>query len=311
VQYAEDYAASGITLTYLGFENEPDQTNPVVAPVNMILSACQSRDFIDNYLAPALRNSTPHLPTQIDCCATAGWGDLMNSMAAAYVQQLATAPIYTGAFTGHGYTGAPNAPLASGASPAWETEWSATGGNHFDPNWYENPGSPNSNVAATGFQWAENIYTALTSANVNAFLYWLGAATPALLAELSGPNESLVQVDQTTGVATPSARLWAFAGYSLFVRPGAVRIAATSSGNRLDVSAFKNTNGSIVVVALNPNSLPLIGRFAISTSAPGGHGIPYLTDATHHAAHQPPFQIHGGRFIATLPAHALVTFLIP
>ncbi len=53
---------------------------------------------------------------------------------------------------------------------------------------------------------------------------------------MTGPNTGLVDVEGST-VAT-SGRLWAFASYSRFIRPGAVRIGTTTSEAALDVTAF-------------------------------------------------------------------------
>jgi hypothetical protein len=86
----------------------------------------------------------------------------------------------------------------------------------WDPAWDD--GS-----ASSGFTWAQNIYTGLTAANLDAFLYLWGAETSGL----TGPNTGLVEVKGST--VASSGRLWAFAGYSRFVRLGAVRIGTPRS----------------------------------------------------------------------------------
>jgi glucuronoarabinoxylan endo-1,4-beta-xylanase len=40
-------------------------------------------------------------------------------------------------------------------------------------------------------------------------------------------------------------------GYSRFIRPNTTRIGATTADGDLRLSAFQNTDGSLVVVALN------------------------------------------------------------
>ena len=99
----------------------------------------------------------------------------------------------------------------------------------------------------SGFTWAQNIYTGLTAPNLGAFLYLWGANTSTTT--ITGPNTGLLDVKGNT-VAT-SGRLWAFASYSRFIRPGAVRIGTTTSAAGLEVSAFRNSDGSIAVVVLN------------------------------------------------------------
>ena len=54
-------------------------------------------------------------------------------------------------------------------------------------------------------------------------------------------------------------------------------------------------------------------RQRVTSVAVGGAGraIPYLTDASHDTAAQPPVPVVHGSFGATLPARSLVTFFIP
>jgi glucosylceramidase len=47
------------------------------------------------------------------------------------------------------------------------------------------------------------------------------------------------------------------AQFSKFIRPGAVRISCTNSVPNLEVTSFVNSDGSIVVVALNETANPI------------------------------------------------------
>jgi glucosylceramidase len=60
----------------------------------------------------------------------------------------------------------------------------------------------------------------------------------------------VVTIDPSTGRATPTADYYVLGHVTRFVRPGAVRIGSTVDGNIWDV-AFRNPDGSIVVVAVN------------------------------------------------------------
>jgi O-glycosyl hydrolase len=64
------------------------------------------------------------------------------------------------------------------------------------------------------------------------------------------------------------------------VRPGAVRIGTRSPDSALEVTAFRNRDGSTVVVALNT------------------------------ATTQPPVPLRHGQFDVTVPARSLVTYVI-
>jgi O-glycosyl hydrolase len=290
-QYAKDYAEAGVPLSYIGPENEAN-----IGPGydSMIMSPAQTAEFMQ-YLGPTLRKDG--LRTRAECCATEGW-DYAQQYAAA-IEADPQAARNTALFTSHGYTEAPDSPLAGWTKPVWETEWSTF--ESWDPAWDDG-------TDASGLSWAQNIYNGLANSNLSAFLYWWGTSTPTF----NGDNESLVQVNTTTGTVTPSGRLWAFANYSRFVRPGAVRIGSSSANSNLEVLAFRNVNGSVAIVVLNTATTAQTASFSVrGTGASGRVAIPYLTDDTHDTAAQSPLAISHGSFTATLPARSLVTYDIP
>jgi O-glycosyl hydrolase len=291
VQYAKDYAADGINLTYVGPENEAN-----LAPSGydgMTLTPDQTASFID-VLGPTLASSG--LPARVQCCATEGWNYAQQYAAAIEADPVADS--YVPVFSSHGYTQAPASPLTGWTKPAWETEWSTF--ETWDPAWDDG-------TDASGLTWAQHLYTGLTSASLSAFLYWWGSTTPSS----NGDNEGLIQISGSS--ISASARLWAFANYSRFIRPGAVRVAATSSNSALDLTAFKNSDGSVAVVALNTGSSadPVTFSLAGTGTANGATVTPYLTDSASDTAAQPAIGVSGGAFTATLPARSLVTYDIP
>jgi O-glycosyl hydrolase len=288
VQYAKDYQADGVNLAYIGFENEAN-----LAPnySGMVLTPAQTANFADVF-GPTLANSG--LSTQLECCATEGW-DFASQYASA-IEADSTANSFVKVFTSHGYTAPPNSPLPGWSKPVWETEWSTFEG--WDPAWDD--GS-----AASGLTWAQHIYTGLTAANLDAFLYWWGSSTPSS----NGDNESLIQINGST--VTPSGRLWAFANYSRYVHPGAVRIGSSTSDGNLNLVSFKNTDGSIAIVALNTSSSSDSVTFTLQNSVTSGTATPHLTNSTNNATTQAGIPVSGGAFSATLPARSLVTYVIP
>jgi O-glycosyl hydrolase len=290
VQYAKDYAAAGDPLTYIGPENE---ANLSTSYDSMQLSPAQTAGFLD-VLGPALASSG--LSTKMECCATEGW-DYAQQYASA-IEADPTASAGTSVFTSHGYTQAPASALSGWTKPAWETEWSTF--ETWDPAWDDGTG-------ASGLTWAQHIYTGLTAANLSAFLYWWGSTTPSE----NGDNEGLIQINGST--VASSGRLWAFANYSRYVRPGAVRIGATSSNSAVDLTAFKNTDGSVAVVALNTAASADPITYSLSgTGIPNGATVtPYLTNASSDTAAQVASTVSGGAFTATIPARSLVTYVIP
>jgi O-glycosyl hydrolase len=288
VQYAKDYAAAGVPLSYVGPENE---TTIAPAQDSMIMSPAQTANLMGVLGATLARSG---LATRAECCASINWTYAQQFAAAIETDKAANTA--TALFTSHGYFVSLNSPLTGWSKPVWETEWAPFGTQPWDPAWDD--GSPSS-----GFTWAQNIYTSLAEADLGAFLYLWGANTST--STITGPNTGLVDVRGNTVAA--SGRLWAFAGYSRFVRPGAVRIGATTSATGLDVTAFRNTDGSIAVVVLNT----VHSRQVVAFSLPGlsgAHVTPYLTDTSHQLSAQSPITVSNSAFTATLPPRSLVTY---
>ena len=288
VQYAKDYAEAGVPLSYVGPENE---TTIAPGQDSMIMSPAQSANFMAVLGATLARSG---LSTRAECCASISWNYAQQFAAA--IEANKTANSGTALFTSHGYFAPLDSPLRGWGKPVWETEWAPFDTGPFDAAWDD--GSPRS-----GFTWAQNIDTGLTKANLGAFLYLWGANTSTTT--ITGPNTGLVDVNGST-VAT-SGRLWAFASYSRFIRPGAVRIGTTTSAPGLDVSAFRNRDGSIAVVALNTTSSRQVAIFSLRGLS-AAHITPYLTDTSHELSAQAPITVKNSAFTATLPPRSLLSY---
>jgi glucosylceramidase len=107
-----------------------------------------------------------------------------------------------------------------------------------------------------------------------------------LLDEKGGPNHvgnfcfAPVHADTQTGKLIYTNAYYYIGHFSKFIRPGAKRIGASSSRAQLQTTAFRNTDGSIVVVVMNttdqklPYHLWLDGNGAATESLP--HSISTL-----------------------------------
>nr|WP_312886871.1 RICIN domain-containing protein [Actinocrinis puniceicyclus] len=288
VQYAKDYAAGGVPLTFVGPSNEPDYSTNYDS---MTMSPAQMASLLD-VLGPTVKNSG--LSTQVSCCAPTGWPKAGQYAAA--IESDPTALADTAVVTGHGYSGAPTSPIPGWNKQAWETEWSTFDG--FNSAW-------DNGSDASGMTWAQHIHQGLTGANVSAYLYWWGSTSG------NGDNESLVQF--SGGSVMPTGRLWAFGNYSRYIHPGAVRIGASSSNGAVDLSAYKNTDGSLAIVALNTGSGADTITYSLANTgvANGATVTPYLTNSSNTIAAQGTTSVNGGAFSATIPARSLVTYVIP
>lgn len=289
-QYAKDYASAGVPLTEIGAFNEPDFT---ASYSSMNMTAAQTADMI-RYLKPTL--AAAGLNPKVVCCDPTGWGQAQNYTSGVTSNSSASANVDM--FSSHGYSGAPTSPLNGvGSRHVWETEWSTFEGQ--DNAWDDG-------TAASGFTWAQHIHTGLTSANLNAFLYWWGAVGSG-----TTDNEGVLQL-ASNGTVVPAARLWALANYSRFIRPGATRIGATTTASGLDLTAFINTDGSVIVVALNTASSDSAVSFGLQNVnvANGASVTPYLTNGSNGTAAQSALSVSNGAFSATVPARSLVTYRI-
>jgi len=283
--YIQDYQSVGINITNIDFVNEP---NLATSYSSMVMTPAQTADFV-KVLGPTL--AAAHLRTRITCCDAEGW-----DLAPGYTSAIINDPVanrYVGVISSHGYTAAPTTPLAADGKPVWESEWADF--NPWDPAWDD--GS-----AASGFTWAQRIYTALTDANVSAFFYWWGVNT-------SYTNSGLLHLNVASNTVDVSSRFWAFANYSRFIRPGAIRIGDTTSDSNLETTAFKNRDGSTIIVVLNTANTAITTSVVLQ-NVHSALVIPYLTNASNNTTMQAPFVIHGGVFSTTVPARSLITYQI-
>jgi O-glycosyl hydrolase len=302
------------------FVNEPE-----IGPnyPSMYMTPAQAANFVP-YLGRALQSLG--LRTTVACCDAEGWANTPGfNGAQAYTQAVLSDPQsarFVGLITSHGYTSAPTFPLTD-ERPVWETEWSTF--EKWDPAW--NDGSD-----ASGLSWADRIYTALTAADVNAFLYWWGTTTYSE----NGDNEGLVILgspgDTTASTYQASGRLWAFAAFSRFVRPGSVRLATSTSGTGLDAVAFFVPDhpfpgpsvgpagaaagraalgrGHYVLVAVNNGTTSEQVQVSLPVRNFSGSVQPYLTGTGNDGTAEQPVPVAGGSFSASVPAGSVVSYVI-
>jgi len=106
-----------------------------------------------------------------------------------------------------------------------------------------------------------------------------------------------------------AARLWAFASYFRFARPGSVRVDAQSSVEEVYVSAYVNVNGSIAVPVVNAAhfsyelTLDLLGVNVTTATA-------YLTDNSHNVTMVEQYAVNGSAFTASIEPRAMKTFFL-
>jgi len=196
--------------------------------------------------------------------------------------------------TSHWYTSQASGPISTSLR-VWETEY-ADLDDAFSTTWHS------SGAANEGFTWAGYIFKGVVKANLSAFLHWIGAqanSNASGLVTITGSGSS--------SKVSASASLWAFAMFSRYIRPDAVRIGTTGAPANTQSSAFKNTDGTIAVVFLNSGS-------ATQSVSVGGVSIgsvkAYHMDNSVSTPTALTTTLSGGNVVATLPGYSLVTIVI-
>jgi len=177
--------------------------------------------------------------------------------------------------------------------PTLETEWS-DGGSTWSPNW------DIQGQNFEGFQWAIYMHNAFIK-GVGGWSHWWCTWTQPTDASLIAVNGTSYQV---------AARLWAFAGYFRFARPGAARLHALSNVQEIRVTAWENTNGTIAIPVINSAhytytlDISLVGTNVSHVSA-------YLSDNNHNVTlTNETFTLTGGRFKAQIEPRSMKTFYL-
>jgi glucosylceramidase len=170
------------------------------------------------------------------------------------------------------------------------SEWNPPG-NVWNEAW-------DSGLASDGILLAEHINNALTTANASAYVFWFGASI--------GATRALIQLDGDAYHV--SKRLWALAAYSRFIRPGAQRVSATAADPAVQVSAYRNADGSRVIEILNTATTP--SRTGFTVAAGAGRVTSYLTDNDHSLSPSDSATLRGRHLVAQLPPRSLTTVVL-
>ncbi|MBN1596926.1 MAG: glycoside hydrolase family 30 protein [Bacteroidales bacterium] len=234
VKYVKAYEKEDIPIWGLTVQNE---ALAVQVWESCIFTAAEERDFVRDYLGPALhKNGMEDIKLMI-------WDHNRGIM-----YQRAEV-VY-------------DDPEAS--KYVWGTGYHWYVGDHFDnvrivhDSWpdkmllYTEAGQRGSWEAA--YELGKNIIIDLNNW-ANGWVYW-----NLLLDETRGPRHagglggsSIVVADLQTGEVHYNPPFYYFGHFSKFIRPGAKRIACTSSSDYFIATAFINTNGKIAVVVQNLN----------------------------------------------------------
>ena len=232
VKYVKAYELEGIPIWGLTVQNE---ALAVQVWESCVFTAVEERDFVRDYLGPTLKkNGLSDLKLMF-------WdhnrGIMYQRAEVMYDDPEAAQYIYGIAF--HYYVGHhfDNVRIVHDAFPAKKIIYTEAG---MGGSW------------ETGVNVAKNMIMDLNNWT-NGWTYW-----NMLLDENCGPRHagglggtSIVALDTQTGKVTYNPPFYYFGHFSRFIKPGAKRIACTSSSDDFLATAFINVDGQVAVIILN------------------------------------------------------------
>jgi len=171
--------------------------------------------------------------------------------------------------------------------PVWQTEMSGVK--------YWPQGEPSKDID-NGVAVATWLHNALTVGEANAWLWWWYKG--------SDTNEGLYLSD-----GSDTKRHYTFGNYTKFIRPGYVRVDITGNvPNDVLLSAFKGTDGTVVVVAVNKGADVTVPITLAGAATPASM-IPNVTSASLDLEPAAAVQVAGGILMASLPSKTVTTFV--
>lgn len=276
----------GVTIGAISLSNEP---NAAYRFQSSQWTGAGYHDLIARYLGPAFARdgvtATIMMPESF-------W-NTQNDIISPTLADPASAGV-VGVIAGHGYHSVPtpwSLAIAHGKR-TWQTELSYFG--HEDPS------------IADGLHWAINLHDYMTHAGASAWLWWWGLNG----AGVRGDGEGLIYSMNSGASYFVSKRLFTIGNFSRFVRPGYLRLGATSEpAPGIYTSAYRDPNATrLLVVAIN--TAPAARRLHVAVLGTGLRSVtPYVTDATRNLAGQPAIAASPGGFDAVLAPSSVTTFV--
>ncbi len=157
-----------------------------------------------------------------------------------------------------------------------------------------NSDADSANRYPEAIQVSENIHNAMVVGNMSAYTWWYIRRSYGLMTE----------------DGKISKRGYCMAQYSKYVRPGAVRIAATEQpASDVLVSAYKKDN-TVTVVAINKGKDGYAQSFTLGSGEKIVDVDRYRTSANENLAKTENLENDGSGFFAQLPGESVSTFVI-
>lgn len=238
VRYVQEYAKQGVKLWGLTMQNEPEA---VSGWDNCLYTPVEERDFIRDYLGPALERS--HLQKVKIMAWDHNRDDMVEYADAIYSDPAASRYVWGTAYHWYADGAYQNMELHHDAwpdKPLLLTEACQDGGPHIG-DW------------GSGERYASSIINDLNRWSVG-WVDW-----NLVLDEQGGPNHARnfcsapIIADTTNDRLLFQSSYYYLGHFARFLRPGATRILCSSSLGDLEATAGVNLDGTIAVIVLNHN----------------------------------------------------------
>lgn len=224
---------AGLAVRYVSVQNEP-RFEPANYP-GMKMSAAERAAFVATALGPALAGSGTEV-LEWDH----NWDHPEEPLA---VLADPAARRFVSGVAWHCYGGDPGVMAeVRAAYPDKQLFLTECSGGEWAPRWGETMG------------WMfDNLIIAPIRAGSRGTILWNLALDPAHGPHLGGCGDcrGVVTIDPASGAVTRNLEYYVLGHASRFVRPGAVRIGSAGGGEQLVHAAFRNPDGSLVLLARN------------------------------------------------------------
>lgn len=276
-QHLNDFGSymksQGVELYSISVQNEPDYADEWTA-----WSSDETTDFLANY-ADKITSTRVMSPETFQYTNKDYYSKILNNSKA-----MANCDLFGTHFYGTQRSQMDFPALENCGKEIWMTEVYVPN-SHADSN----------NIWDQAIQVSENIHNGLVVGNMSAYVWWYIRRSYSPMSE----DGSI------------SKRGYNMAHYSKWVRPGDIRIAATEQpASGVLVSAYKNDNKQVTIVAINKSTTGYAQEFTIGSGEKIIDVDRWRTTANENLALTEDLENDGSSFFAQLPASSVTTFVV-
>ncbi len=254
VKYIRALEKENVPVWGLTVQNEPMATQRWES---CVYTATEERDFIKNFLGPTLHKNHLEDKKLIAWDHNRNW---LYQRASILLNDPASAQYIWGiGFHWYSESQFSNVKRVAEAFPGKALMLTEGGNGDFDPKHLDN-WSLGENYGLNMIHDFNNGAVAWTDWNI-------------LLDEKGGPNHvsnfsfAPIHADHKEGTLHFTNSYYYIGHFSKFIRPGAKRIIVSSNTSQLLTTAFKNQDGTLAIVVMNPGDEEIIYRMYIGTKA--------------------------------------------